>query len=382
VEKLQSCSSLNITGDFSMPESSGPDGRVTDLERKLQAKQEEIAQLKRKLKLSYRDNSILELLTDEMKDFITPISPLPSIIDVSKNQEAENVEHLVMHISDQHADQVVIPSHVGGTENYNLTVALCRAEKYVETTLDFTRNMVSRSFPVLWMLFYGDHVSGEIHGAEPKSFYRNMFRNSIAVGEMNALMIRDLAPFFRQINILCLPGNHGRRSIKKDYEGARNNWDYLVFETMRMLTKEITNLQIMIPDCYSYNVDINGYGFSIFHGDDILSYNSLPWYGIERKTRRLTALNSSIGKTVQYYVFGHFHKSTMMQDLNGETIINGSWVATTPFLYERFSSYSEPYQWIHGVHPRHGITWRLPVNLRDQKKEKIGPDRYSITLPE
>ena len=357
------------------------DDIILELERKLITKEETCKLLNSKLKRSHKDNTITEVIIDAMGDCIKPIRALPKPRKPVVKEKVLQEEHLVMHISDQHADQIVVPGQTGGLEDYNLKVACVRAEKYVDSVMEFTTNLISRKFTQLWILFYGDHVSGEIHKAEDRSYYRNMFKNAMAVGRLNAMMVRDLAPHFDKVNILCLPGNHGRRTKKKDYEGAHNNWDYLVFESMKMMLEDDhDNVNILIPDCFSFNVVINGQGFCVSHGDDVRSWNSIPWYGLERKTRRLVALNASKGEIIKYFVFGHFHKSSMQQSVIGETIINGSWLATTPYVYESMSEFSEPYQWIHGVHPKHGITWRLPVHLRDKTRERTGPKRYGCVL--
>ena len=71
-----------------------------------------------------------------------------------------------MHLSDGHHDQVVRPEEVGGLEDYNFPVSCCRAERYVDTVVEWTQDTLAPKFyfPVLWVLAYGDYTSGEIHG--------------------------------------------------------------------------------------------------------------------------------------------------------------------------------------------------------------------------
>jgi hypothetical protein len=229
----------------------------------------------------------------------------------------------------------------------------------------------------------GDHVSGEIHGAEKESYYRNMFKNSLAVGQMNALMIRDLASFFPKVHVVCVSGNHGRRTNKKDYYNPQNNWDYLVYKTAELRCSDLKNVDFNIPNAYSINIDINGKGINLFHGDEIKSYCNLPWYGIERKTRRLMALNSSFNKVIDYFIMGHFHSSTTMSTINkGQTIINGAWVGTDPYAYNKLSIYTIPKQKIFGINEKHGISFEFDVHLKDEKKEKQGSSRYKLNMIE
>ncbi|KKK53204.1 hypothetical protein LCGC14_3097150, partial [marine sediment metagenome] len=45
------------------------------------------------------------------------------------------------------------------------------------------------------------------------------------------------------------------------------------------------------------------------------------------------------------------------------------------------SVFNEPSQWLHGVHNKNGISWRLNVGLRSER-EHLGPDRYTVNLEE
>ena len=340
---------------------------------------DEINRCKRAYKASQRKNSVFEALVDELKNVITPIKPLPKLSVVRDKRKCIE-ESVVAILSDEHADQVVLPHQVGNLERYNFPIALRRAESYVDTIIKFTqRTLQNYKFNTLWILANGDHTSGEIHNSVDHSEYRNSFRNSLAIGQMHSLMLRDLAPYFDKIKIVYVPGNHGRRSTQKDYHGAWNNWDYLIAETAKLHCTNLENVEFCIPDAFSVCVDIEGHGFYITHGDEIRGWMGIPWYGISRKTQRLTALNATQKKEVDYYVFGHFHQSSTLAVLAGETIINGSWVATDPFAYEALSVFNEPSQWLFGVNKERGISWRLNMRLRTER-EHLGPNRYIVRL--
>jgi len=355
--------------------------KIFKLESKINSLMTENTDLKRKLKLAYKEDAAVDIFKEEIRKCVKPLKSFNKKPIIHKNPKYR--EHLVMLISDQHADQVVIPEAVGGLEKYDFNVALCRAETLVDRTLEWVFNMKNYEFTDLWLLYLGDHVSGEIHGAEKESFFRNMIRNSLAVGQLNALLIRDLASFFQNVHVVCVPGNHGRRTQKKDYYNPRSNWDYLVFETMRLQCSKLENINFEIPNSYSANVIINGHGVNINHGDEIKSYASLPWYGIERRTRRLLALNSSFGKNISYFFMGHFHNATTISTVNnGESIVNGAWVGTDPYAYNKMAVYNIPKQYIFGMSDKHGISFRMDIHLKDEKKERSGPERYKIDLVE
>jgi hypothetical protein len=357
------------------------DQRVIDLEIKIREQSETLRDIVAQNLALKTNASVIAAVKDELDKRVQPIKPLPTINHKTKTKDTVD-EALVMHLSDEHGDQEVLSHRVLGLEDYNFKVCLARAERYVKTTLEFTQQTLSNyRFRELWLLCYGDHISGEIHEATNHSYFHNAIKNAYAVGEMHGMMIRDLAPYFDQVNVLGLSGNHGRRKPKKEYTGALNNWDYAVHRTARNMLADHANVKFIVPDAFSAIVNIRGYNFHVNHGDDIKSWNSIPHYGIERKTRRLSTLHALNDTKINYFVMGHFHQLTVGQHPGGETIINGSFKATDEYALNSLAAANPPMQLIHGVHERYGMTWRLPVYLKYAGDTK-GPERYRCLLDE
>jgi transcriptional regulator with XRE-family HTH domain len=363
---------------------SDDDARLLKMQGENVHLREERNGLRRQLKSAAKTQGLFSAVMEEMQDRAKPIKALPKARPAFKIEKNTIREHLVMHLSDGHHDQVVTPSDTGGLETYTFPISMCRAEQYIDTTLKWTQQTLSPQFcfPSCTILAYGDHTSGEIHGHTSRSYFRNAFKNSLAIAQLHSLMYRDLAPYFDQINVVYVPGNHGRRSNKKDYLGAHDNWDYLIAKTAELYCRDIQNLNFVIPNAFSINVDIDGIGFNIFHGDDIRSSLGIPWYGLEKRRHKIIALNSlQTGTPVRYTCCGHFHRRGTTSELNGEQLINGAWPATDAFAFNALMGYTEPTQLIHGVNRDKGITWRLPVDIRSPY-EASGPRRYKIDMME
>jgi len=358
------------------------DARILELGSEVLHLRDERSTLQRQVKAMSKTHGLFKAVANEMESIVVPLTSLPSYPITMGLNSKQIDEHLVMHISDGHHDQIVRPEECGGLERYDFKISARRAEVYVDTVLDWSQQTLSPqfNFKSLTVLAYGDHTSGEIHGSMQRSYFRNMFKNSAAIGQLHALMYRDLAPYFETVNIVYVPGNHGRRSIKKDYHGAQDNWDYLVADTARQYCRDIENLNFVIPDSWAINLDIGGVGFSCFHGDDIRSNLGVPWYGMERRQNRITALTSMQGgNRVRYLCCGHFHRPATLAQFDGELIINGPWVATDAYAFNALGAYTEPSQMLHGVSEKYGVTWRLPVKLKTDN-EHLGPQRYKIPL--
>lgn len=359
------------------------DIRVQELQADIVHYKAELRQTKTALNAAARDHGIFKAIVQELEPRIIAMNGLYPQQPTGLPTRDIIEEHLVIHLSDGHHDQVIHPHECGGLEDYNFWVSCRRAETYVDASLKWTQTTLSNfRFKRATILAYGDHTSGEIHGAVGRSQFRNQFRNSLAIGQLHALMIRDWASYIPQVDVIYVPGNHGRRSHKKDYHGAWDNWDYLVAETARMHCRNIDNVSFSIPDAFAANVEIEGIGFQIAHGDDINSSMGIPWYGLQRRAGRLMALNytaANFAPRIRYFCCGHFHKPGTIGDMDGELIVNGPWPATDAYCFNRFSGFTEPQQLIHGVNEKYGVTWRLPIRLRTPD-EKQGPKRYRVEM--
>ena len=343
--------------------------------------------LRKKVEASEREAILFDLLRGEIDDRIDALKPYKPVTRKQLDAPKHTHETPILSLSDIHGTQIVLPERVQGLEDYNFHVTCKRAEVIVDSTISFLfENMSNYIFEELWIFVKGDLTPGEIHGMTQHTEYRNDFKNAMAVGELLAQMVQDLLRYFKVIRMVAVPGNHGRRSRRKDYHGAHNNWDYLtmVYARARLLPYiEEGRLEISIPDTYTVGVCVLGWNHIINHGDDIRSWNSIPWYGIERKTRRMTALSPATGIMPHYFWFGHFHQDAQQQHPAGETFINGKWLATDEFAVEAMAGYSEPRQWLVGVHKNRGVSWRVPLQLRvhNWKKEEKKPSRYKVEIP-
>jgi hypothetical protein len=366
-----------------LPDYDPTNEKIINLEAEVLHVTDERNLARRQLKLVTKTHGLFKAVVDEMETIVKPMTALPKAPLIVPGRQHELIEeHLVMHLSDGHHDSIVRPSDCGGLEEHNFRTSMTRAEVYVNTVLKWTQETLAPTFkfPTLTVLAYGDHTSGEIHGATERSYFRNCFKNCLAIGQLHSLMYRDLAPYFETVNVVYVAGNHGRRSLKKDYNGAHDNWDYLIAETAKLYCRDIENLHFVIPESWTVNLDIGGVGFTCFHGDDIKSTLGVPWYGLSRKQQRLMSLSGIQGGTrIKYFCCGHFHRPGSISELDGELLINGTWVATDAYAYNSFSGFTEPTQLLHGVNSKYGVSWRLPVKLRTPD-EKKGPQRYKIEM--
>lgn len=353
---------------------------INVLEGKLNRAHDDIRTLRRQLKVAQKSAVQFDAIVAEVTDLIEPFDPPPC--HWKKLPKGRIRESAVLHMSDGHHDSVIEPHKVQGLERHDFNIAMARGEYLTDTVIEYTQNhLPNYQFDELWVLAYGDHTQGEIHKSVRYTHFGNMFKNALAIGAFHAQMYRDLSAWFPSIKVIYLSGNHGRRAdvAKKDYQQAQDSWDFLIGNIAKTHCASLPNVEFVIPDSFSAVVEIQGKNFCVFHGDDIKGWAGIPWYGIERKTRRLTALNAAHDAKVDYYCMGHFHAHATQSALKGETFINGSWVGCDPYSFNALDGYNEPMQLLHGVHPKFGATWRLPIKLRFPEDVK-GPQRYKCPV--
>jgi len=321
-----------------------------------------------------RESLRAEYLFDEA---ISVISKLPALIPppIPKLAKGGITESAVLHMSDGHHDQVVRKSEVGGLEEYNFKISCRRAANLVDSTLRFTKVTLSNfNFQELVVFAHGDHTSGQIHGAEARSSFKNQFKNTLAIAQLHSMMLRELAAFFPKVRVLYLSGNHGRVTDQKQFPGGgHNNWDFMVGKTCQTICRDINNIEFSIPDAWSQIIDVQGYNFHVSHGDDIGGKMGQPWTGLRARHERLAPLHH---ERIDYYCIGHHHTYGDVSGNGVSYLTNGAWIATDPYAYNSLGVAGEPTQLLHGVHKDHGVSWRLPLRLRDGKNS----NRYSDAI--
>jgi hypothetical protein len=112
-------------------------------------------------------------------------------------------------------------------------------------------------------------------------------------------------------------------------------------------------------------VTIRNHKCLLLHGDDIPSWNSIPWYGIQRSLLQHYGL---IEEKFNYYIMGHQHTSACIDSEFGEILINGGWAGPSLLALKKLRRKSRPSQWFFGMNDKYGITWKYKLLLDLKEK--------------
>jgi len=339
---------------------------------------DELAELRAQVRSRQGESVVVQVLEEAIRSHaqalpVTTKRPPPS-------SDADVEEDILALFSDQHADQIVKAERVLGFEEYGWPQFCRRFERWVDTLISWSQNhLAGHSFPRLWIAALGDAVEGDQHGASKHTTWGNTMKAALSVGDVLAQGIADLSEYFPEIIVVGVPGNHPRWSKKIDWRGAHESFDYLT------LVQAATRLQgyidegrvtIHAPDAYQAVVNIRGYNFLLSHGHEVKSWNGIPFYGLERKNRRIQTLFSQKDVQLHYHCIGHFHQAASMATPAGELFINGAWPRTSEFAFDALAAANNPMQMLFGVHEERGVTWRLPVYVAEGADDITVPCRY------
>jgi len=160
----------------------------------------------------------------------------------------------------------------------------------------------------------------------------------------------------------CVPGNHGRSGARAA-EAA--NWDIVAYRYLAMLNRD-DRVQVHVPeqrhgDVFLRLMRIYNHGYLLYHGHDIRSYATIPWYGMSRRL-----MMWSISKKVagwQVGLMGHFHTSGMWRINRLQMLLTGTMVTDDEWALRTLGWESSNSWWLFGASRKRPITWTFELDL-------------------
>lgn len=286
--------------------------RLSDVRRKYQKLIRESARSKANLEVISK--SILEL--NEYKPFVYKQQP---DCDGFDNEG-------VLVISDTH-----IGLKVDNYFNqYSVDIAKERLEVLVSQTIEKCKlHQVGK----LHVLLLGDLISGAIHKDLVAESDVSLV-DSVTIGsEMIANAIHVLSTQIKAIEVYFAIGNHSRIHPNKMENLPKDNFEYLMFDFIRLRLKDVLNIKFNNNTYHDEIIDFEVFGKKIvaMHGD-----KDKPMTVAKSMTQFLDV------KPIKIYL-GHYHHYESI-DCNGTIVtVNGSLISTDTYaLGLRLNS--QPYQ--------------------------------------
>ena len=281
-------------------------------------------------------------------------------------------ESIVLFLSDIHMGETVSLSAMGGRNSYNMRIAAARLERYFQAVVKLgTEHWTGPPPDSIYLVLGGDLVSGEIHEELAKTNDLQaipavkLLAEALAAGLM---LLRDSFPAI-PINVLSVPGNHGRVTKKPESKGfAINSYDTLVGILLEWWanTKGLRNVTFSAPHSGDAFVTIHGWNILFTHGDRIGSRGGSGFVGpaatAARGMQKIVQDYLAEGRVIDVIVMGHFHTPLELEyGFVGASLVGPSEYSRSGRMRSHPAS-----QWMLSIHPAHGVArrWKIQVGVR------------------
>ncbi len=298
-------------------------------------------------------------------------------------------EAIVLVATDWQWGEVVDLKAMDGLNSYNVDIARKRAERLFKNAVELgTVHWTGPPPQRLILVLGGDMISGEIHEELAKT-------NDLAslpslkdvvgcvIGGVNLLLDHFDCP----IDIITIPGNHGRTTRKPEHKRyALVSYDTLVGDFVELYyqsSKRKRCPSFYTPASGDALFSIFGWNFLITHGDRIGSRGGIGFggaaYTVARGFKRVTQDYAARRVQLDYIICGHFHTAYRLD----EGYSSASLVGPSEFSRD-FRMVPQPAsQLFLAVNPKHGVTQARDIRVGHPSEGTIyrGPRESASTMP-
>jgi len=362
----------------------------------IEIRKERLCELGEKRKMNEHLNTIAkqELIYEKIISSIAQVPLIKSVYVKPKKHTDTSPQEAFMLLSDAHIGLAVVREEVGGLGEYNVPIFKRRVYTYLEKVLRITElHRTTHNIDTIHVCFMGDVV----HGGNDAGKWGFLHSEQTVMDQVfNACSVFteifiQLSQVFKDVKIHCVFGNHGRIA-KRGIEKKFVNWDYLIYKWIEGTMKAYKNVEFTIPRAAFQVAESLGNKFLLIHGDQARSWNSIPWYGLQRlesKYRSVLDGSKSIDrmwelieenkidpcsreasefacrymKSFDYMIMGHFHTMGEVETPSGGRIMmNSSFIGGDDYSIGDLVSCSIPAQKFFGIN-HHGKTWSYDIEI-------------------
>jgi hypothetical protein len=164
----------------------------------------------------------------------------------------------------------------------------------------------------------------------------------------------------------------------KGEQHFQNNWDNLAYHFLAERFRNEPRVRIFISTLPFMAYTLPGqpdFVHCILHGDGVVAPLGIPFYSLQRTESNLVTI---LDKTINYLHLAHFHQGASLDKFNGERLVNGSLIGTSPYSIS-IKQAGRPMQRLFGMHPDEGISWEYKIHL--EQRRSFPPDANGIMTP-
>lgn len=300
---------------------------------------------------------------DDITGHIAAIEYFREVLNVPKfslpkKTLSTDSETAVFEISDTHFGKEIKDQN--GKVVYNTKIASQRLYNVFVNGLKLIRR-VSHTSPIeeLVIVLNGDIIDGDsIYPTQQAHIECSPPEQMAGFVKAFISVLKLVSPAFKQIQIYCVKGNHGRSSR---YAPEESNYDLALYMQLEFLLDELRQSTLQ-------NVHFT------YSKSDFLNFQVRNW---NLHARHIGPKHASsygeIGKlsgwqseyNIDIMLTGHWHNFANFDVNNNMTVFQNSSLVGPDDFSERLGLFATPGQWLFGVSNKRKITWSYRVDVED-----------------
>jgi predicted phosphodiesterase len=274
-----------------------------------------------------------------------------------KKTLSSDSETAVFEISDTHFGKEIKDQN--GNVIYNTKIATQRLYNVFANGLKLIKRVNhTSSIEELIIVLNGDIIDGDsIYPTQQAHIECSPPEQMAAFAKAFISVLKLVSPEFKQIQIFCVKGNHGRSSR---YAAEESNYDLALYMQLEFLLDELR--QSTLKNVYF-----------TYSKSDFLNFQVRDWNIHARHIGPKHASSyGEIGKlsgwqseyNIDIMLTGHWHNFANFDVNNSMTVFQNSSLVGGDDFSERLGLFSAPGQWLFGVSNKRKITWSYRVDVK------------------
>lgn len=316
---------------------------------------------KTKNKLSKKDISKLGKLIGEQ--IFADFKPIKLHEPKYKKTKGKREEISILDLSDVHIGMVneTYDNEQGKkVVTYNHQIFLKELNNLQESIFQI-HSILSNSYKLNKLVIFvmGDIITND------RIFPEQIFEIEACVGQQVWKVIPAFSQFFnnllkiyKEIEVVCVVGNHGRSNPHHYNEPVQNNFEYFIYKTWEKQFENSKRIKVIVPDTRRYIHTVGKWRHLIEHGDQLRGYTDTA---IEKQLKEIYV--NVGGFDVMH--FAHLHK-LKEREISDKVLVkqNGCWIYKDNYAWNKFKTFSVPKQHFFGCNNKRPETWSYKLDLR------------------
>jgi predicted phosphodiesterase len=365
-----------------MPNQKTDADRLNDANDIIRGKQSQIKALEKELRSRTTINDTAESLRESIFGLSAYTCEPPKWLDASVSKSGHLMEVPLVVASDWHWGETVDPDQVGGMNAFNRAIAKKRVKLMGSTIIDLCFNhMTNPNYPGIVLCLAGDMITGAIHDDLRETNDGPVTLSVMEVQENIIGLIELLAAKFGKVFVPCVPGNHGRTTLKPRAKNrVFDSWEWVIYQNLEKWYAKDPRVTIHVPNEVDAHFAIYGHRFMLTHGDTLGVKGGDGIIGalgpIARGAIKVGRSEAQCGRDFDTLIIGHYHTYIPRGDAV-PVLANGSLIGYNEYarLLLRAGPAS-PKQALAFVHPKWGITVQRGIDLTAGERVKKGSSAW------